>query len=53
MTDAKRLFNPAQPEDPSVTQQVFDICSAAVEKARAAGSRASKCCAIATPIARR
>lgn len=34
MSDATRLFNPVNPDDPSVTQQVFDLCSAA---ARAAG----------------
>jgi hypothetical protein len=28
-----KLVNPARPEDPSLAQQVFDLCSAAAESA--------------------
>jgi acetaldehyde dehydrogenase (acetylating) len=33
MGDTERLRNPVQPGDPSIAQQVFDICCAAVERA--------------------
>ena len=33
MTEATKLIPPVHPEDPSLAQQVFDLCSDAAQKA--------------------
>lgn len=33
MADSVKLFTPAKPDDPSLAQQVFEICTAATERA--------------------